>query len=695
MPGRFATSLRQFAVTAAVLFAGVTAVTAMTHGGEPRRPPLRLADKTLVAWVYLADTAQRGGSVLTLMEGEDFDALVFGERVPGRWMAGSDFFRRTQSEADQQASAAEAADANTLVQIATVWSGDRVAIYRNGQPYASYGIDKPRTFGADTAVLLGLRYLGGMGAIGFFRGAIEEARLYDRALDRETLARMKPNQPSDPPPLAQWTFEDGTATDVRGAFPPGQLVGGARIARGRLWLNGTDAYAVCEVPRRENQIMFYAPLRRETGTMWDTWLYHHAGMYYLFYLARTGGSWDNISMATSPDGVHWQERGVILRKADGVTWMGTGSTWRSPNFEKDGKYQLNFSEWRGDRQTIFFAESADLLTWQRLGPEYEFQQDVRWYKPKGRWDCICTIPRPGGGLFGYWTADPEGRPGVGFGQSLDGVRWEALEPPLFVDGAPHGEAGAVERIGDKYYLLLGSGGMKTLVADEPQGPFRPARKNFTLLHGGPTYFARFFPTNPDGLLINHHAIAKNGRIHLSLLKRAVTDDQRTLRLGWWSGNERLKHESLPVRECVGRIGNPSYGRPPDTPLVMLDGQLPTDDGVIVEGVLPVLADGAAASAGLFVETSENSGTGILVWTGGVTEFGAMQADGTGFKADLRADREASFGPTARFRLALKGWLLEFYLDDILMECYSLPGRATGRLGLIGGPNRPTDLRAWR
>ena len=126
MAKRFATSLDRFAVMSVVLFAVVAAVAALTHGGELRRPPLRLADKTLVAWVYLADTAQRGGSALTLMEGEDFDSLVFGERMPGRWMAGSDFFRRTQSEAEQQANAAEAADANTLVQIATVWSGDRV-----------------------------------------------------------------------------------------------------------------------------------------------------------------------------------------------------------------------------------------------------------------------------------------------------------------------------------------------------------------------------------------------------------------------------------------------------------------------------------------------------------------------------------------------------------------------------------------
>jgi len=64
MAKRFATSLDRFAVMSVVLFAVVAAVAALTHGGELRRPPLRLADKTLVAWVYLADTAQRGGSDL-------------------------------------------------------------------------------------------------------------------------------------------------------------------------------------------------------------------------------------------------------------------------------------------------------------------------------------------------------------------------------------------------------------------------------------------------------------------------------------------------------------------------------------------------------------------------------------------------------------------------------------------------------
>ena len=52
-------------------------------------------DKTLVAWVAPATLDQSGGSVLTL-EGPDnlFDGIVFGEG-PRRWMAGSDYFRRT------------------------------------------------------------------------------------------------------------------------------------------------------------------------------------------------------------------------------------------------------------------------------------------------------------------------------------------------------------------------------------------------------------------------------------------------------------------------------------------------------------------------------------------------------------------------------------------------------------------------
>jgi hypothetical protein len=250
--------------------------------------------------------------------------------------------------------------------------------------------------------------------------------------------------------------------------------------------------------------------------MWDTWLTFHDGTYYLYYLANAGQNWNNISLAVSTDGVHWKERGPILTKREKVTWMGTGSTWKSPNVARDGKWFMNYSEWTGPRQTIFFAESTNLVDWTPLGDEFEFVQDERWYKPDGRWDCIWTLPRPEGGFYGYWTATPKARGVFGFGQSVDGVRWEALEPPE-TPGVPHGEVGAVERIGDRYYMLFGtSGHMITLVADRPEGPFSPAPKNRILLTGGDTYFARFFQS-PDGLLVNHHSCA--GVIYFGTLKR--------------------------------------------------------------------------------------------------------------------------------------------------------------------------------
>lgn len=656
---------------------------AATH--RATHPVLR--DKTLVVWVAPADLTQRGGSVLTLMEGEDFDAVVLGERVPGRWMAGSDFFRRTQGEQEQQGNAPETAEPGTLVQVAVVYAGQSIAIFRDGQPYARYRVSGTRPFGRDTAVLIGLRYLGGMGAIGFFRGAIEEARIYDVPLDRATLAALQPDLPSDPAPIAQWTFADGSTADTFGRFPPGELRGGARIVGGRLLLDGQQACMVSAFPDTDDQVMFYAPKRPETGVMWDTWLYHHAGTYFLYYLARSGAQWDNVSMATSGDGVHWSERGVILRKAEGVTWMGTGSTWRSPAREPGHRFQMNFSEWRGDRQTIFFAESTNLLDWRRLGPEFEFRQDDRWYKPEGRWDCIYTIPRAGGGLWGYWTADPKAGPGVGFGWSQDGWRWEALEPPPFVEGAPHGEAGAVERIGAKYYLMLGAGGMRTLVAEQPQGPFRPAPKNFTLLHGGPTYFSRFFPTNPDGLLVNHHAIARNGRIHLGLLKRAAVDVEGTLRLVWWPGNERLKHQPLELE--------PPHPLAADGAIAFFGGELPTDDGVLLEGALLLPSAPEEPSAGLYVECGEDQGIALLGRPRGIFELGPVSGDGSGFAADLRVDRGWSFGRPARCRLVLKRWLLELYVDDVLIECFSLPARATGRIGVIGPWPAGVEWRAWR
>jgi hypothetical protein len=423
--------------------------------------------------------------------------------------------------------------------------------------------------------------------------------------------------------------------------------------------------------------------------MWDTWLYWQAGTYYLYYLARQGEQWDNISMARSRNGVDWEELGPVLHKGEGVTWMGTGSTWKAPQAASRGGFQTNFSEWRGPRQTIFFAESADLLHWQRLGLETEFIQDERWYAPLGRWDCIWTLPRPDGGLYGYWTASPKPETGgrFGFGQTLDGVRWEALSPPQ-VSGVGEGEVGAIVKAGDRYYMMFGSYGigMQTLVADRPEGPFQVAPKNRLLL-GGHTYFSRFFPA-PDGLLVNHHSIAKDGHIFMGLLKRALIDAEGIMRLAWWSGNDQLKLSRKKVPVAIAGTAEEA--------VLMLEHSFDAHAGLILEGSLRLPPSLYAARRGLYLEYGPEQGVAVLFDRQGRAEICQSNASGATSRLELKVDREMAFANPARFRLVLQHSLAEIYLDDVLIECFSLPAAATGRIGLIYGTDSPafSALEAW-
>ena len=87
---------------------------------------------------------------------------------------------------------------------------------------------------------------------------------------------------------------------------------------------------------------------------------------------------------------------------------------------------------------------------------------------------------------------------------------------------------------------------------------------------------------------------------------------------------------------------------------------------------------------------------MLINDQGIAEIGAQDADGTNFQVDFTVQREVVFEPMLAFRLLLKGSLLEFYLDDILIECYSLPSPTTGKIGFInGGENAAfNELTAW-
>ncbi len=476
--------------------------------------------------------------------------------------------------------------------------------------------------------------------------------------------------------------------------------------------------------------------------MWDTWLYHHNNMHYLYYLHKsTGEVCDGMSVATSRDGVHYEEIGPIIHKRDDAEWLGTGSVWKV----EDG-FMLNFSEKRQGVQAIFFARSNDLIHWERMGDEYRSDPDPQWYDDTstGRWDCIWVVPRPEGGFWGYLTARPWNKiagirfESVGRVESKDGIHWSAALPPEFDWGdwpqMSLGEVGAIDKIGDRYYLmlgyaerglgnrqvwdyLLGNWGMYCFVADDPAGPFAPDQKAYRLLVSNGTYFARFYPT-PEGMLVNHHSIETLGGdprdVWFAPLKRAVLQDGH-LRLGYWSGNDVMKgsetridltsHTKLYPRADIGKWTVTANRLEADEPahggIALLEPVFDIHQGIVLEGTVEIHKPPKRWSgAGIYIELEQTGehreGIVIMAQTRGRTEVMTLNDKGV-VTPVFRTEIGAEEGKKYQFRLLLRRTMTEFYLDDLLVQCYSLPGEPTGKIGIALESGRAVfeNLRAWQ
>jgi hypothetical protein len=158
-------------------------------------------------------------------------------------------------------------------------------------------------------------------------------------------------------------------------------------------------------------------------------------------------------------------------------------------------------------------------------------------------------------------------------------------------------------------------------------------------------------------------------------------------LGWWEGNDRLKERSrgIGLPGAAGTIAGISVRMLPET--------WPTDDGIILEGRIELPSPAEPDDpCGLFIGTAPDEGTAILLAPDGAARIGRLARTGQGFELRIGINREFDFGRAPSFRLVLERGLLEFYLADILIHCYSLPGACDGRLGVIG---RASGLRVWQ
>jgi beta-fructofuranosidase len=576
---------------------------AATHVSA-QQEKVRIGDKTLLAWVQLANLDQRAGSVLTLQDLREFDGIVFAEVRPRTWMPGSHLFHRT--DIHQESWPEETAKPDQVVQVAIVYHGGRIWLYRDGQLLAQYETDRAHVFGPPLRVVIGVRHVPPFGLPSTrFAGQIEEARIYDRPLSRDELASMKLGTPSSIKPLAQWTFEDGTARDEMGFFSDGTLHGGAHIADGKLHLDGIDDYLTTGaddytslVPRRKSyadtlpeqldqletdlQVLRFAEARKRLATDPYRPVYHYVnpegmlndpnglcywqGRYHLFYQAYPPEDprqhWGH---AVSDDLVHWQDlplaiypglemhcfSGSTLVERDRVIAMYHGTTVGNMVAVSRDPLLLNWDKIPGN--PVIPSVPLD----EKSGQPYRVYDPCIWKEADGYYALSGTHWK--GAIFHDCVMVQQ------LFRSRDLRLWEYLGP--LVEGAGYtepGEDGAVPYfwpLGDKDILLFASHkrGSQYLLGDYDRTshrfrPFAHGRFNFGTIGPGGVHAPSAAPDGKGGVFVIHNvneARPTEGWNHVMSLVRVLTlRPDNTLGIDPVAAVETLRQDPRSVSEQV-------------------------------------------------------------------------------------------------------------------------------------------------
>jgi len=352
--------------------------------------------------------------------------------------------------------------------MAIVYTGNRISVYRNGEPYADYAAGNVDLLSPqDNMAVFGLRHHGAV-AGQMLRGAVDDARIYDSALTADEIKGLRPNQASAREPYAWWTFEKGAETDRMKRFSVNQLGGGAKIEGGCLVLAGDSA----SLTATTGKVPVAAIGAFETPAMPahppDDWLTYHLlhpgpggampgdpncafywkGEYHLHYIYnhRDGFAFAHVS---SKDMVHWQWHPTTLTPKTTGHGMFSGTGFLT----KEGQPAIIYHGQGSGRNQLAFALDDRLEKWTKPLPI--IPKDASGAEAKFRnWDPDCW--RNGETYYGI-----SGGENPSLMKSADLKEWKFLGPLLHEDypasiGMAKGEdisCANMFKIGDKWMLL--------------------------------------------------------------------------------------------------------------------------------------------------------------------------------------------------------------------------------------------------
>jgi beta-fructofuranosidase len=351
------------------------------------------SDKTLVSWIKINDVTVSGGSILTIQAGDEFDGIVFGEKEKGKWIAGSDNWKRTQSDVDNLVAETEK-NLGKMIQMAIVYEGNEIRIYRNGQLYSQYTADTIDLLNRDdNCVVFGLRHLGAGGSIA---GEIEDARIYPQALSLEAINKLKPNVASDIAPYAWWDFEGQEIREKTGRYRYHYL-GDGDLTDGKLVLNwwcslvALREYTV-ETPEwpedpPDNWLTYHlahpGPGKAEPGD--PNPAYFYKGRYHLHYIynSKYGFSYAHVS---SKDMLHWKWHPTVLAPPVARHGMFSGTGF----FTKEGRPAMIYHGFGSGKNQLCYALDDHLDAWTK--PEAIVPKNEKGELPGiSHWDPDCWL----------------------------------------------------------------------------------------------------------------------------------------------------------------------------------------------------------------------------------------------------------------------------------------------------------------
>ena len=473
--------------------------------------------------------------------------------------------------------------------------------------------------------------------------------------------------------------------------------------------------------------MIYRP---QKGAIWDPSVLYHDGKYYAFMMydetGRDGLSAGHCFLATSTEGVHWTDEGIILAERD----RAGGTKFFKCFVGKCGdKFIMDHGVRRRQGQdTLRFYESRDLRNWKYITST---QPDERWYQRPGRWDHMYILPKeecnPKAGYWGYVVSIPkEGTNLPGMMQSTDGVKWEVLPPARTEWGKTerrnHLEYGGCERIKGKYYLIGGAYekymgserySMFTFVGEGPRGPFCPDPEAYRLCGASSknvSWLASWCRGNGE-LLISNYASMELGSLSTSMLplRKPVVDAEGHFRLAWWPANELLKEMSLSLTKTLVTLdaGKTEGGYQ----IRWLDMPFDLRKGAILEGTIKaraVTTGDNECTAGFVFDEGRGGSMCIQLGIGAPeqreTHIGRLLTEPLGTPQFVSEDVTGrgcatvtgiEDGKEHTFRLLVRLDMFELYINDLLMQTYAYKPSG-GKLGFLARKAEVvfSDLKAW-